>query len=280
MLVVAAARHVISLTRCRFDTPSNRDELFGFLIAGHDTTAATLAWAVKCLADHQDVQQKLRSALRAAMPTAVLGNTSPSAQEIAGTRVPYLEATIQEVLRNTTTAPGLMRVTTQDTQIFGHHIPKGTDVFCMNTGPDFKSAPMPVDEKLRSASSQEAKGKVGSWDVNDMGDFRPERWLVKDENGEEVFDSKAGPFMTFGLGPRGCFGKWPVVLIACAWQRYLLMSRACVGKKLAYLQMRITITLLLWNFELQTTPAELSSYRAVDKMVHNCQQCYVRLAPI
>jgi cytochrome P450 len=38
-----------------------------------------------------------------------------------------------------------------------------------------------------------------------MGEFKPERWLVE-EIGMIVFDAAAVPMLTFGLGPRGCFG--------------------------------------------------------------------------
>jgi hypothetical protein len=51
------------------------------------------------------------------------------------------------------------------------------------------------------------------------------------------------------------------------------------GRKLAEIELRILLVLLVWNFDLQPTPAELSSYRAVDKVTHQPQQCFVRLAP-
>jgi len=48
-----------------------KDELFGFLLAGHETSSTTIAWGLKLLTDHQDVQHKLREAMRSAMPEAV-----------------------------------------------------------------------------------------------------------------------------------------------------------------------------------------------------------------
>ncbi len=66
------------------------------------------------------------------------------------------------------------------------------------------------------------------------------------------------------------------------------MSRSCrvhadnklllTGRKLAEMELHIILVLLVWNFEFQPTPAELSSYKAVDRLTHQPQQCYVRLA--
>ena len=113
---------------------------------------------------------------------------------------------------------GVVRVATCDTTVLGYHIPKGTDVFLMQSGADFLLPPFPVADAQRSESSLNAKLQVGSWkpDAQDMNSFRPERWLITNADGEEEFDATAGPHLAFGLGPRACFGR-----------------------RLAYLQMRI-----------------------------------------
>ena len=84
--------------------------------------------------------------------------------------------------------------------------------------------------------------KVGSWDQIDVREFKPERWIVQEDD-DEVFDPLAGPLIVFGLGPRACFGR-----------------------KLAYLELRQAIVLLLWNFEFQRVPARLNSYTRVTKV--------------
>lgn len=78
---------------------------------------------------------------------------------------------------------------------------------------------------------------------------------MQEEDGEESFNALAGPHLAFGLGPRACFGR-----------------------RLAYLQMRIFVVMIIWNFQLQPCPEELSSFKAVDKMSSQPMQCYVRLA--
>ncbi|GME27460.1 Cytochrome p450 [Neofusicoccum parvum] len=75
------------------------DEFTGFTMAGHDTTATAVAWGVKLLADHAGAQERLRAALRAALPAAVRERRAPTLAELVEARVPYLDAVVDEVLR-------------------------------------------------------------------------------------------------------------------------------------------------------------------------------------
>ena len=191
---------------------------------------------------------------------------------------------MEEILRCAQTAFGQIRTSKNDTELLGHRIPKGTDVFCLSNGPSTRSgAPFTIDEKLRSESSRDAKDRTGVWDVTDMGVFMPERWLKQSEKGEEVFDSRAGPSIPFGLGPRGCFGEshgfWSAIFSQLpAAYIYADHRLLLIGRKLAEMELHIILVLLVWNFEFQPTPAELNSYKAVDKLTHQPQQCFVRLA--
>lgn len=168
-----------------------------------------MKWGVKLLTDYQQVQQKLRQALRATFSEAAASGINPSVPEIVKSHIPYLDATLEEILRCAQTAPAQFRDATRDTEILGYHIPKSTTIFCMANGPSFRSAPFTVDENWRSESSRSAKDRTGMWDATDMSVFVPERWLAQGENGEAIFDLMAGPSIPFGLGPRGCFGKCP-----------------------------------------------------------------------
>lgn len=51
-----------------------------------------------------------------------------------------------------------------------------------------------------------------------------------------------------------------------------------LGRKLATLELKIIMTLIIWTFELQPTPAALSSFLGQDGVTHEPQQCYLRLA--
>jgi cytochrome P450 len=229
-------------------------ETLGFIVAGHDTTSTTLCWGVKLLADHPKVQRRVRDDLQAAFPEAKAERRLPSVSEITKASVPYLEATMEEILRVGNTVPIVDRDAIQDTTILGHFVPKGTHVFFLNTGPSFLEPAFDIDESLRSPQARDSK--VGAWAAEDIAVFKPERWLGI-ENGREVFNSQAGPINSFGLGLRGCYGR-----------------------RLAYLELRLLLTVLLWKFEFQSCPESLSSYDAVDGVVHGPKKCYVRLSKV
>ena len=254
--------------RPQYDTQDTRDELFGFLNAGHETSSTAITWGLKFLTDHEEVQQKLRSALRSTFKRSAEVREIPSVQEITKARIPYLDAMVEEINRCGGTVSTNIRNTKCDTTVLGHCIPAGTDVFMMTNGPGFMAAPLPVDESKRSASSREWKDKNGIWDLSDIGHFKPERWLKIEEKDNTVFDSKAGPALPFGAGIRGCFGKYRLLGCAPCTRFLLLLIDFLTGKKMAYLELRIVLVLIIWNFELLPTPPLLSTYRAIDKITH------------
>jgi cytochrome P450 len=183
-----------------------KDELFGFLLAGHETTSTTMMWGLKFLTDHQDVQSRLREAMRYAMPEAAAKRRQPTYGEITASKMPYFDAVVEEILRCGGTAAAHARKSLVKTDLLGVHLPKGTNVIFMTNGPSFVSPPMAIDEKLRSPSSREAKDKVGEWDPLDISKFNPDRWLKTDNDGRMEIDMQSGPNTQFGGGARGCFG--------------------------------------------------------------------------
>ncbi|KAH7126010.1 hypothetical protein EDB81DRAFT_810281 [Dactylonectria macrodidyma] len=60
--------------------------------------------------------------------------------------------------------------------------------------------------------------------------------------------------MSFSLGPRGCFGK-----------------------RLAYLEMRIVLALLMWNFRFAKLQGELAKYDTLEGVTVMPRSCYVGL---
>lgn len=154
------------------------------------------------------------------------------------------------------------RECTEDTIILGHLVPKGTLVFVANKGPSFTEPAFDINENLRSESSRTAlkDGRSRSYDVQDskdkqMGAFLPERWLVTNEQtGEDAFDPAAWPTIPFGLGARSCFGR-----------------------KLAYMELKMLVTLLVWTFEFLPCPDDISSYKDVQGGTRKPVQCYVSL---
>ena len=158
------------------------------------------------------------------------------------------------------TLPGSQRQATRDTVLLGHHVPKGTEVFVLSNGPDFFTSGFTVPEEKRSASCQEAlaTGRTyGAWETNDMAAFKPERWLVRQDDGQVAFNKMAGLHLTFGLGPRGCFGK-----------------------RLAELEFRVFLCLMVWNFYFDPINEDLASHEYVDKLTRIPRKCYVSLRPV
>lgn len=182
--------------------PAMLEELLLLLMAGHDSTANTLSWFVKLMAAHQGVQTRLREAVRR-LPGGV------DAAGILDANIPYLDAVMEETTRVSGTAAVISRQATVETTVLGYRVPKGTNVL-LNT--HMVEEPVGVEEGVRSATSRGAQGRRTRGGVEGeagrgMGEFRPERWLVRGEGQEEVFDGNALPGLIFGGGLRGCFGE-------------------------------------------------------------------------
>jgi len=86
-----------------------RDELLTLLVAGHETTATSLAWAVERLARHPEKLERLRAEAQA-------GGDE------------YLTATIQETLRLRPVISIVLRKLTEPVQIAGYDLPAGVAV--------------------------------------------------------------------------------------------------------------------------------------------------------
>lgn len=193
----------------QFETTVLKDELFGFLLAGHETTSTTVNWGLKFMTDHHDVQHKLREALYSAIPSA--RGRQPTYSEIIAAKIPYFDAVVEEMLRCAGTVMVQSRKALVETDLLGYRIPKDANVLFLTNGPTFIAPAINgihgIKESSRSESSRSPKGKMDEWDPENISKFDPERWLKTNESGEIVCDLNAGPNNQFGGGPRGCFGK-------------------------------------------------------------------------
>ncbi len=86
-----------------------RDELLTLLVAGHETTATSLSWAVERLARHPEKLERLRD-------------------EVEDGRDEYLTATIQETLRLRPVISIVVRHLTEPVEIGGYELPAGIGV--------------------------------------------------------------------------------------------------------------------------------------------------------
>ncbi len=90
-----------------------RDEMMTLILAGHETTAASLAWAINRLVTNPDVIEALKSeAIGAA------GDADPNSLK-------YLEAVISETMRLDTVVPNVGRELQAPMKIAGRDLPKG-----------------------------------------------------------------------------------------------------------------------------------------------------------
>ncbi|MBJ7470785.1 MAG: cytochrome P450 [Solirubrobacteraceae bacterium] len=98
-----------------------RDELMTLLVAGHETTATSLSWAIERLIRHPDKLARLQA-------------------ELDEGREEYLTAVIHETLRLRPVLPVVVRDLQADVELGGHLLPAGTRVACsislMHTSPE------------------------------------------------------------------------------------------------------------------------------------------------
>ncbi|RMJ20921.1 Cytochrome p450, partial [Aspergillus sp. HF37] len=235
-----------------YENPVLTEEIAGQFIAGLHTASTTIAWALIYLSRYPEIQDKLRHSLHNAHTAATADKRIPTLAELTKARVPYLEAVLEEALRLHATSVAGQAV--RDTEVFGQHVPKGTNVILIANGPGFHRPSFEIEPGLRSATSK----SNNNWDeTRDLRAFDPERWLVfkKGTSWDEAeFDANAVPQIAFGMGPRSCWGR-----------------------RLAYLEMRMVITLVLWNFDLLSVPPALVDPKASYGIVHRADQCRLRL---
>ncbi|VUC35947.1 unnamed protein product [Clonostachys rosea] len=232
---------------------SMHDEMLTMLAGGYDSTAAALCWFVRFMETYPDVQTELRSVLRSAFPDT----KHPSVQSMLSADIPYLDAVCEECLRLGGVVKANMRQALVDTEILGLPIPKGAELF-LNY--HINLPPIPVSESKRSRASRAAVVKMGDGlsekPGQDLDVFEPKRWLVKDEKtGKDKFNPFAIPALPFGGGPRGCFGR-----------------------KLAVLEFRIVVQLLILNIEFLELPSEYKGHGAVEKVFRGPDKSFVRIS--
>jgi cytochrome P450 len=92
-----------------------RDELMTALAAGHETTATALAWAFERILSTPDVYARLREEVDGA------GGIDAAPERLAA--LPYLDATIKEVLRLRPVVPVVGRVLQEPATIGGFELP-------------------------------------------------------------------------------------------------------------------------------------------------------------
>jgi cytochrome P450 len=144
-----------------------RDEMVTLLLAGHETTATTLAWTLHYLLAHPEVHARVRA--------EVVAHVAAGDRVPGGGDLPFLDAAIKETQRLMPIIPMVGRHLHAPATIGGHALPAGV-----------VAAPCMYLTHRRPEL----------WD--DPAAFRPERFLGKRPTPYEFFP--------FGGGNRACLG--------------------------------------------------------------------------
>ena len=97
------------------------DELMTLLVAGHETSAATIAWAWSLLARHPRVQGDLRTEV-----SGVCGEGAPAAEDLR--RLDLSHRIVHETLRLYPPVWMFTRRALEDDELAGHAVPAGTQI--------------------------------------------------------------------------------------------------------------------------------------------------------
>ncbi|KIM23167.1 hypothetical protein M408DRAFT_332466 [Serendipita vermifera MAFF 305830] len=164
-----------------------------FLVAGHETTANTLAWALFSLSHNQVVQDRLRNEI---MASALRESAAISLEDLNA--LPYLEAVIRETLRFHATVEVITRVATQEDVIpleksYVAQDGKLHDQFIVKKG-DHIMIPILVINRLKEFWGEDAD------------EFSPDRWLKGAPDTSNAIPGLWSNIMTFSTGNRSCIG--------------------------------------------------------------------------
>jgi cytochrome P450 len=169
-----------AMTLCEDDKLSIAHQLKTFYFAGHDTTSILIAWAVWLLSLHPEVLEKARSELEEQGVWTKRNLAQPPSYEELQKCV-YLEAVLKETLRLYPPVGGLVRHTTE----------------CSEMHTEYNGYNLCGAQIILSIYS--LHHHLAFWTAPD--EFRPSRFI---DGSEDRLNDK---FIPFSRGPRDCIGK-------------------------------------------------------------------------
>ncbi|MET9677708.1 cytochrome P450 [Streptomyces sp. NPDC006482] len=173
-----------------FDATELREQVLVFLLAGHETTATSLGFALHLLARHPEAQRRAHEEV-----DRVLAGRTPGAADLDS--LPYVTQVLKESMRLFPAAPAIGRRAVAATEIDGVAVPAGADVIVVpwvtHRHPDY-------------------------WE--DPERFDPDRFTPEAEAARPRY-----AWFPFGGGPRACIGQHfsmleSVIALAMMLQRY------------------------------------------------------------
>ncbi len=147
-----------------------RDELIVFMLAGHDTTATTLSYAMWALGRHRDMQDKV------AAEVSQIGDRELTPEDVP--RLGYTIQVLHETLRLCPPGAATSRIAMHDIEVDGYRVAAGTmvvvGIFAIHRDPALWDRPLTFD---------------------------PERFNPENSKGRDRWQ-----YLPFGAGPRSCIG--------------------------------------------------------------------------
>ncbi len=155
------------------DDEEIRDQVLIFLLAGHDTTAIALTFALHLLGHHPEAQARVRSEVE-----EVAGDRTPGSADVP--QLAYTTMVLKEAMRLYPPAWATGRRVAAGDEVGGYAIPPGSDVmvspWVTHRHPEFWEAPERFDPER----------------------FTPEAEAARHRHA----------YFPFGAGPRACIGQY------------------------------------------------------------------------
>jgi cytochrome P450 len=179
-------------TQRGFDDQELRDQVLTMLLAGHETTASSLAWTLYLLDRHPEAGARVRAEV-----DRVLAGRTPAYDDIP--RLVWTRMVYEEALRLYPPVWLIPRRALSTDEVGGYHIPTGSDVlispYVIHRRPDYWVEPEAFD---------------------------PERFSAAESAGRLRFS-----YLPFGAGPRACIGSSlaimeALLILAMITQQYRL----------------------------------------------------------
>ncbi|XP_067210642.1 cytochrome P450 4C1-like [Linepithema humile] len=150
-----------------------REEVDTFMFEGHDTVAMSICFTILLLAEHKNIQDRVRSEI-----SAVMLRNNGKLNMAALNDMPYLERCLKESLRLYPSVPNIARVASEDVKLQSYIVPAGTLIITaiklIHRNPDF-------------------------WPNPDV--FDPDRFLPENIKNRHPFS-----YLPFSAGSRNCIG--------------------------------------------------------------------------
>ncbi|KAG0366608.1 cytochrome P450 [Gamsiella multidivaricata] len=211
-ILIRGNEQVGSLEDGKLTDQELKDQILTFLAAGHETTSVTVTWMLHVLSIYPEAQKRVRNELLTELGRP--DENKPLTYD-ALNALPYLNACVKELLRFIPPVPTTSRIASEDDNILGYEIPKGTQVF------------------LSPAALHKLKSVYGE----DAEEFKPERWMDPATLTDNQTTTKhVTPDMHWAYVP------------------FLTGPRNCIGSKFALIETKILLYYLLVDLEYHPSP--------------------------